>query len=179
MQYIMSATTSPSDRQHQQVSQLYLEYHHWLVGWICRRVTESCDAEDLAQNTFVRILGRDVVPDLHTPRAYLKTIASGLVVNFYRRRDIEAAYLEALAAQPEAETVSPEVIHETMELLVQISLLLDGLPEKAKRAFLMARLDGMRYQAIADELAVSVSSVKKYIFQATRHCLLSTLDGGE
>lgn len=54
---------------------------------------------------------------------------------------------------------------------MQISALLDGLPEKAKQAFLMAGLDGMKYQDIADHLGVTVSSVKKYMFQATRHCL--------
>ncbi len=164
-------THSAFSETQQQVNLLYRDHHTWLVNWIFTHVKENSDAEDLAQNTFLRLLGKSEVPVLDTPRAYLKTVAKGLVINFYRRRDIEQAYLEALQNMPEPVAPSPEEICQTMELLVQISCLLEGLPEKAKQAFLMARLEGMKYQQIADQLGVTVSSVKKYMFQATRHCL--------
>lgn len=174
----MTQSVSLSRDLHCRVRRLYLDHHHWLVGWINRRVAENADAQDLAQNTFVRLLGKSELPDLQAPKAYLKTVAGGLVVNFYRRKDIEQAYLDALATIPEGEQASPEVIHEHLELLVQISLMLDGLPEKVKQAFLMAQLDGMQYREIGEQLGVSVSSVKKYMFKATRHCLLLKLQGG-
>lgn len=173
-----AVTSFPQHALHTQVARLYRDHHHWLVSWINRRVAEDADAEDLAHNTFVRLLGKTELPELHAPQSYLKTVAGGLVVNFYRRKDIEHAYLDALACQPEAESASPEVIHEHLELLVQISLMLDGLPDKVKQTYLMAQLDGMAYKVIAEQLGVSVSSVKKYMFQATRHCLLFKLKAG-
>lgn len=174
----MGRSASLSTDLHRQVRRLYLDHHHWLVGWINRRVAEDADAQDLAHTTFVRLLGKPTLPELHAPQAYLKTVAGGLVANFYRRKDIEQAYLDALSAMPENEQASPELIHENLELLVQISLMLDGLPDKVKQAFLMAQLDGMAYHDIAAQLGVSVSSVKKYMFRATRHCLTLKLHGG-
>lgn len=153
------------------IEHLYRDHHHWLVSWIHRRVAENCDAEDLAQNTFLRILNRDETAAIQSPRPYLTTIARGLVSNFYRRQDIEQAYLEALAHNPPAEQPSPEQIEEHLELLCLISALLDNLPDRPRQAFLLARLEGMKYADIAAQLGVSVSQVKKYLFQATRHCL--------
>jgi len=170
--------THPS-QGHKEISGLYQNHHYWLVDWIHRHVSEKGDAEDLAQSTFLRLLNRPEIPTISKPRAFLKTVAGGLVSNFYRRKDLEKAYLEALAAQPELVSPSPEQVHQTLETLVQVSLLLEGLPEKVKKAFLMAQLDGMKYNEIAEQLCVSVSSVKKYMFKATRHCLQIQLDEGQ
>ena len=41
-------------------------------------------------------------------RQFLTRIAHGLVVNLWRRRDLEHAYLQALAQRPEASVPSPE-----------------------------------------------------------------------
>ncbi len=58
-------------------------------------------AADLAHDTFVRILGRRQRDAIQEPRAYLATIANGLVVSHWRRRTLEQAWLDALKAQPE------------------------------------------------------------------------------
>ncbi|MNJ69247.1 putative RNA polymerase sigma factor FecI [compost metagenome] len=50
--------------------------------------------------------------------------------------------------------------------------MLDRLPHKARRAFLMSQLQGMTYAAIAAELEVSERMVKKYMAQAMLHCLM-------
>ena len=56
--------------------------------------------------------------------------------------------------------------------------MLDGLNVKAREAFLLSQLEGLTYADIASRLAVSVSSVKKYIAKATEHCLLFRLENG-
>ncbi len=153
------------------IEHLYRDHHRWLVNWIYRRVSEGRDAEDLAQTTFMRILDKREPEVIQAPRPYLTTIARSLVSNFYRRQDLEHAYLEALANQPPVEAPSPEQIEEHLQLLCLISALLDDLPEKPRQAFLLARLEGLKYAEIAENLGVSVSQVKKYLFKATQHCM--------
>jgi RNA polymerase sigma-70 factor (ECF subfamily) len=58
-----------------------------------------------------------------------------------------------------------------VESLVRIDAMLDGLPSKARSAFLLSRLDGLGYAEIAQRLDVSLSSVEKYMATAIRHCL--------
>ena len=93
----------------QDVEVLYATHHGWLKGWLRRRLAESTDAEDLAHDTFVRIIrSRRPVSELRQPMAYLSTIANGLVMNRWRRMAIERAYAEAMAAQPEQLELSAE-----------------------------------------------------------------------
>ena len=57
------------------------------------------------------------------------------------------------------------------ELLRQVLLMLsEELEEKPRRAFLLARLEGLSYADIAAELQVSESSVKQYLAKALAHC---------
>jgi RNA polymerase sigma-70 factor (ECF subfamily) len=90
-------------------AQLYTAYHGWLEGWLRQRLACHETAADLAQDTFLRVLAkRRPVAGLRRPRAYLATIAHGMVVNHWRRQEIERAYLEALTQRPQAWAPSPE-----------------------------------------------------------------------
>lgn len=157
------------------VETLYCDHHGWLQGWLRRKLGNACDAADLAQDTFLRILGKREAVALREPRAYLTTIARGLVVNFWRRQEIEQAYLETLILQPESLSPSPETRALLLEALCELDALLDRLNPKARNAFLLAQLDGLGYREIAERLQVSERMVKKYMAQAMLHCLASGL----
>lgn len=160
------------------VHNLYCDHHQWLIGWLQRRIRCRDDAADLAQDTFLRVFDRRrEVDQLREPRAWLSTIAKGLMVDHIRRREIERAYMQAIAALPEPESPSPEATAIIVETLVRIEAMLEGLKPKARRAFLLSRLDGLTYPEIAVQLSVSLSSVEKYMATAIRHCL--AMRGGQ
>lgn len=158
------------------VRALYLDHHAWLINWLRKRLYHADGAQDLAHDTFVHLLGKpQLAAQLQTPRAWLSTVARGLLVDRIRRQRYEQAYLQALAAMPEAEAPSAEQQYLMFELLTRIDALLDGLPANARSAFLLSRLEGLTYSAIAERLKVSVPSVEKYIAKAVRHCYLAQL----
>lgn len=157
------------------VHDFYVEHNLWLHKWLSRKIGSSFDAADLTQDTFARLLAKNDVVAVIEPRAYLTKIAHGLMVNFIRRRDIEAAYLTALAAFGGSQAThggsTPESYLISLEKLIALDQMLNGLPAKARAAFLLHRVDGMPYAEIALELGVTVSSVKKYIAKALLHCV--------
>ncbi|WP_166219824.1 sigma-70 family RNA polymerase sigma factor [Pseudomonas atagonensis] len=155
---------------------LYRDHRGWLENWLRRRLGNSCDAADLSQDTFLRVLASSQrIADLHEPRAYLLTVGRRLLSNFYQRRSLEQAYLAALATLPEASVPSPEQRWLLLEALQAIDELLDGLPRAVRRAFLWSQLEGLTYQHIAERLKVSERTVKRYMAQAYEHCLLVDL----
>jgi RNA polymerase sigma-70 factor (ECF subfamily) len=161
---------------HPHFTTLYSDHHSWLHRWLSGKLGNASDAADLAQDTFTRILGRDLTA-LHEPRAFITTVAKGVLVNWYQRQALERAYLEALAALPEPTAISPEQRMLILETLHEIDAMLDALPPRVKQAFLMAQLDGMGYADIAVQLGVSVISIKRYMKQAFLQCLLTMEDG--
>ncbi|MBD9574510.1 sigma-70 family RNA polymerase sigma factor [Pseudomonas sp. PDM23] len=164
------------------IHRLYADHHGWLQVWIRRKTGCSQRAADLAQDTFLRVLmtrAKGVAVYLDQPRTYLATIARGLVIDQWRRQQLEQAWLESLAAQPEAVQSSPEQLALILETLHQVDAMLLRLPLKVRRAFLLAQIDGLPYREIAMELGVSERMVKKYLAQAFLHCavLEAELDG--
>ncbi|HJR30592.1 MAG TPA: sigma-70 family RNA polymerase sigma factor [Pseudomonas sp.] len=155
---------------------LYRDHRGWLEGWLRRRMGDACDAADLSQDTFLRILASSQrIADLQEPRAYLLTVGKRLLSNFYQRRSLEQAYLTALAALPEDCVPSPEQRWLLLETLQALDELLDGLPVAVRRAFLWSQLEGLNYQQIAERLRVSERTIKRYMAQAYEHCLLVEL----
>ena len=170
----MSAARSTA--QHHPMHALYTDHHGWLHGWLRKKVGCGFDASDLAHDTFLRVLAAPRLDEIREPRAFLVTVAHGLMVNFLRRRDLERAYLDALAAQPEALAPGPEEHALVVEALVEIDAMLKGLAPKVRQAFLLSQLQGLRYGEIAERLGVSVSMIKKYMLQAITHCMAAQSD---
>ena len=154
-----------------EVAALYADHHGWLQGWLRRKLGNACDAADLAQDTFMRLLVARQPEVIVQPRAYLTRIAQNLLVNWYQRQALERAYLEALAVLPEAQAPSAEHRLVILETLHEIDAMLDALKPQARRAFLLSQIDGMKYEDIARELGVSLVTVKRYMQQGFRGCL--------
>lgn len=158
---------------HAEIRALYIDHHAWLLGWLRKRLRHGDSAADLAQDTFVYILGKpERLQELRQPRAWLSTVAHGLLVDRVRRQRVERAYLESIAHLPEASVPSPESQMILLETLARVDALLDGLPSKVRMAFLLSRLEGLGYKEIAERLGVSLGSVEKYMASAIRHCYL-------
>lgn len=147
--------------------QLYLDHHGWLVSLLRRRLDNAADAVDLAHDAFLRLLVRPREFDsFDGARAYLSTMARGLCADLWRRREIEQAYLEALAAQPVDHAPSSEQQAAITETLFEIDAVLRRLPEKAANAFVLAMVLEMTDREVAAELGVSDRMVRKYVARA-------------
>ena len=169
----MIEAAAPSE---QNLHDLYRDHRGWLETWLRRRMGNAWDAADLSQDTFMRVLSSaQPLADIQEPRAYLLTVGKRLLSNFYTRRQLEKAYLQALAQLPEESVPSPEQRWLLLETLQALDELLDGLPRPVRRAFLWSQLEELGYREIAERLQVSERTVKRYMAQAYEHCLLVDL----
>ncbi|WP_157222394.1 RNA polymerase sigma factor [Novosphingobium sp. AP12] len=139
-----------------------------LVRWFRRRVGEPSEAEDLAQECFVRIASRqerDVV--LHVEGYVYQTARSVLFDRTRRRRarDSEAH----VSLMPEHDSVEETNALRTLlakEKLRRVSAILMTMPERTRSVFILSRLEGLRYAEIATRYAISVSAVQKHMLRA-------------
>lgn len=154
------------------VEQFYKNHHLWLSAWLRKKLGSPMEASDLAQDTFVGLLLKKDLSTITEPRAYLTTIAHGLMVSHLRRRDLEKSYLEALAHFSPAEVPSPETRAIVLETLIKLDEMLDGLPPKVRKAYLLLQLEGLSYAEIALQLGVTTRTVGNYIAKALLHCMV-------
>ena len=169
--------TVDSDKD-QFLSELVAQYAGPLEKYLARKLDSPDDAAELAQEAFLRLHRLEQPENLDNARAFLFQVATNLAVDQLRRRQLHYRFLnmeKALSHEGEpvdsnAAGASPEQIVGARERLAAIYQAVEELPFKVRQAFLLHRRSGLSYQAIAQQLGVSVSSVEKYILQALKHC---------
>lgn len=150
---------------------LYVEHHEWLRHWLGRRVGDSHQAADLAHDTFVRLLASRRQSFGAEPRALLRHVAGALVIDQWRRQQVERAYREVLASSPDIEVPSAESRYLILDALTRIWAMLERLPPRTREVFLLAQLDGLTLQEIATHRAMPVITVRRHIRKALLGCL--------
>lgn len=151
-----------------------LEHHEQLVAYLAGKTRNIETAREVAQDTYEKLLKMNNFDSITNLKAYLFQMASNLAIDRARRRTMFNNYVATERVSddtsgPPAEVSTERVImiHERLELLQRV---VDALPDKCRRAFLMHRLQNFTYPEIARELSVSVSMVEKYIMQALKAC---------
>ncbi|QKH39096.1 sigma-70 family RNA polymerase sigma factor [Achromobacter pestifer] len=150
---------------------LYSGHHPWLRAWLERKLRCRFNAEDIAQETFLRLFRRGALDQVQEPRALLTRTASRLIIDDFRHREIERAYTEMYLAQHGGDSApSAESVAAAVEAIRNLADVIERLPAKAGQAFLMSTFDGMTHPEIAAALRVSCSAVTQYIARALMAC---------
>lgn len=153
--------------------QLVERHQRMVVGTVGRMLGTNSDAEDIAQQVFVRVwknLKR------YEPRAkfttWLLKITRNLVFNELRRRSRHPAVpLQSETDEEERplkdeHAASPDATLLEHELQEAVDAAIAQLPETQRMAVILRRYEELSYEEIAETLDQSVSAVKSLLFRA-------------
>jgi len=102
-------------------------------------------ADDLAQETYLRVVGRGTHDGVENPRGLLMTIASNLARDVFRRDRVRADYV---ARAPHA--YAPlDAGHHTAEDDFQVREAIRSLPPKLRDVLLLSKIGGLTNREIA------------------------------
>lgn len=150
------------------VRRTYAESDVELERFLSRRLPTASDAQDLAQETWLRMLRVERADRVRNPRALLYRIAANLVYEFYQKRREQAdTTLVESTASDERPTEARALDRRRIAKLEKVTA---ELSPKCRAALVLARRDGMTYAEIGERLDVSVNMVKKYLRTAHAHC---------
>ncbi len=149
---------------------LYQDHHGWITGWLRRKLGDGAQAQDLAQDTFVQLLAARQLPPLEEPRAYLLTVARRTLFSFWRRREVEQAYLDALARQPAEFHPSEQDRYAIVQMLAAVDQALDSLPPASRHVLLLSQLHGLTYAQIGQQLNLAEVTVRRHMARAITAC---------
>ena len=142
----------------------------------CKRLTQNKNtADDLYQETFLKLWELDNVNDTENPKSYLLVIAVNLWKNQCRKQmwrkqiaDIvpvsEESQIENFSA---ADSVEDTVISNQEKVLVQDAV--NRLPEKLRIVVLLYYMENLKVAEIAEQMHESVSSIKSKLMRARKY----------
>lgn len=169
--------------------ELVRRYERPVFSLIFRMVRDRETAEDLAQDSFIKVLNHI---DRYRPEfklsSWLFKIANNVAIDFLRRRQVDTISLDGsphAASQAEIEATSFDVAArqetaleemEAKELGSAIERAISSLRPEYRSCILLRHVEGRSYEEIAATLDLPLGTVKTYIHRA-RHQLRDALEG--
>lgn len=161
---------SAANLHHQQIADLFQSHQRDITGFLLRKVQCPDAAQDLSQETYLRLLRKVEFQHDDNLAGYLFKTAERLAIDFLRRHrrvvDQQLELDEALECpnlQPEALTI----LREQCRLLLEA---IASMPKPCRHVFLLRKIDELSYAEIAEKLGISEKTVQRHLVKAMLHC---------
>ena len=149
----------------QEFKLLFDENFEKLRDYIYYKCGDIEQAEDIAQETFLKLWEKREKVKKDTVLSYLFRIAHNIFVNHVKREQIVFNFQNQHSSQF-VDNESPEYKMEFKQFDDKLQIALAELPEPIRVTFLMNRIDGLKYKEIAVLLDISIKTVEKRIQKA-------------
>ena len=127
-------------------------------------------AEDCFQSAYVRLSEYRLENDVNSDLGFLARAARNIAIDEARKvrvRDSSATDIREILKDAEISQPLQDEVLLLRERLSNARAVLDSLPERTRRIFMMHRFTRAKYREIAQELGISVSAVEKHIAKAS------------
>lgn len=140
---------------------IFKTYYKSLCNIVFRIVRDKEAAEDVVQEMFLKIWKKRNEITIETSlKSYLFRAASNAAIN-YLHAEKRNKIKETLSLKETANSnVDESYKFNETELESLINQALNNLPPKCKAIFLLSRLEGLKYQEIAERLCISIKTVE-------------------
>lgn len=152
------------------IERLFREHNEALVRFLFARLRSRQAALEVAQEAYVRLLSLDQPGAVSYLRSFLFKTAANLAVDRLRRDDVHARATEAPLFREFADDRTPERAAVGVQEIQRLAQLLTALPPKCREAFILNRLQGLEFPAIADRMRLSERMVRVYVVRALLYC---------
>ena len=153
-------------------NQLFNQYYGRLCQYVYGLLMDREDAEDVVQELFLTLWKNRQRIEIHdNVSGYLYRMAKHLALNCMRSK----VQTGSLPENQELLLLSYEDTRlETEEFRIALYDCIDHLPDRSREVLLLHRVKGLKQKEIADQLSISVKTIKNQIWmslQKLKKCL--------
>ncbi|WP_353779372.1 RNA polymerase sigma-70 factor [Winogradskyella sp. 3972H.M.0a.05] len=123
-------------------------------------------AEDILQDTFIKLWDNCANVNYGKVKPYLYSVATNLFLNKIKKDKIIQKHKDSVSFV--SDNQSPEFIMIEQEFLEKLEAAIESLPEKQREVFLLNRIEKKKYKEIAESLEISVKAVEKRMHLALK-----------
>lgn len=158
-----------SDGDEHAFRQLFDQYRNKIYSLGMHLTRSEILSEEIVQDVFMKVWEkRGQLPAINYFNSWLRTIARNTCSNYLRNLAIEKLALSRYSLNHDSETASPENAVVAKEYEQIIDAVISKLSPQQKKVYLLSRRLGKKQEEIAQELNISIYTVKEYMKQAQR-----------
>lgn len=164
---------NPTQDNAEDLAEFFSRHREELQRYVQKKLHDGAEAEDVVQETFVRLLNRELengkeLSSMSSPKAYIYRTASNLAIDRLRQKTarVDEGNREQLDESVESETPGPLRVVESRQRLQRLRQAVTGLPPKCRQVFVLHKYKQMTYREVAEHLGISVSMVEKHMMKA-------------
>lgn len=135
-----------------------------LRNFLFYKLGDTQAAEDIAQETFIKLWEKRTTVRMQTVKTFLYTIGSNLAINQMKFKQVRFNFANRQVSMVEKET--PEFLLEQKEFKARLEEVIGMMSDGSREVFLMNRLEDKKYAEIAELLEISVKAVEKRMSKA-------------
>lgn len=140
-----------------------------LVNYAMRFLDEREEAEEIVQDVFVKFWDKCAELDPESSiKSYLYRSVHNTCLNHIKHNKVKDAYRQHVMHHMERTSEMVFDQQDPDKLRQEIMLEIDNLPPRCSEIFKLSRLEGLKYQEIADHLEISVKTVEVQMGKALR-----------
>lgn len=141
------------------ITNYYSSHRDELLAFVSSRLGGSCEAEDIVQNVFLRLLTTDKMITEVTLHALVYTTARNLIIDYYRRHTVFEEYEHYIKGMCSEETTT-ESVFSAREIVEQMERGLTRLPENYREVYRLHIYGGMKVGEISQQLGEGYKSIE-------------------
>lgn len=146
-------------------SSFYKKHATALRNFLYYKFGNSDQANDMAQESFIKLWQNCESVPLEKAKSFLYTVANNLSLNSIKHEKVVLNYKKN-TTKSDIDNQNPEFLLEEDQYKKKLLKAIENLKEPHRIAFLMNRIDGKKYAEIAEELDITVKAVEKRISNA-------------
>ena len=164
---------TPENKLRQRSVSVGDEFAARLYGLLLLRLRNKEDAQDLAQEAYLRLLRVERKKIIEKPESYLFRIATNLANEFAMQQRAAPTIIdidETVEANVIGDGDSFEKGLEHRAELRRLEAILEKMPPAYRAVLILSKRDGLSRDEISRELGLSIHTVKKYLARAAAWC---------
>ena len=150
------------------ITEYYEEYRQSVFFYICRRIENRSDAEDLTQDAFLRLLEYRMMIRRDTLKYFIFTIVRNLLNDYlrryYKRQEIDRYLYDTLPVT----TVEPESRMVADEIRKLECRRVSALSGQRRKVYVLSRFYDKSVLDISKDLNLSYRTVENHLFISRR-----------
>jgi RNA polymerase sigma-70 factor (ECF subfamily) len=149
---------------------LFHQYHSTLFRFIVYRVHDEDLAEDIVQETFLRVWNNRLKLDPNKSFfSLIAKIGTNLCYDHFRHQEVRVRHKDTIPKPEQSDYDDPQKSQELNELKDEINRIVnEQLPEKCREIFVLSRIEGLANQEIAAILDLSRRTVENQLYRALK-----------